>query len=99
MLPSSRQQELLEEMTEAKLEGSERRKFERYEKRRCKSVMTVKKETAGTRTVTVVEDLNQRLLKSTERTSMPKVKKDGLRSPPKDLGRYILLAGGGTAAT
>lgn len=75
-LPSEELHQTIENMAERGLTGSNKRKFDRYESERFKSVTTTTDEAAKTKTVTLVEDLTRKPLTSFQRAKTPKVPKD-----------------------
>jgi hypothetical protein len=73
MLPTAHVHETIEAWTKRSLLGGERLKFQKYEEGRFKSVTESVDDAARIRTVTIVEDLNKKPLKTCERWRMPKV--------------------------
>jgi hypothetical protein len=93
ILPSYRLHEAVEELVEKRLIGGEKRKFERYEKGRYRSMATTIDENTQTRTVTIFENMAKKPLSEGERSRMPRVPRKGEASAPQ--GAHVPAAGRG----
>ena len=97
ILPSYRLHEEVEDLIEKRLIGGEKRKFDRYEKGRYRSVATTIDEDTQRRTVTIVEDMTKKPLSEAGRSRMPRVPRKEKTSAPREA--HVPSAGRGATAT